>query len=152
MFSPALWERVFDSVLFPIFDYVRRASEPGAGRDKQDGQGLGLEVHKEGEEAKDDDFESSEKEPAELEMDAWLYETCTLALQLVVDLFVKFYTKVSPLLNRILNLLTGFIKRPHQSLAAIGVAALVRLTNSAGELFSEEKWDEVNTRFCFTNM
>lgn len=119
-FSPGLWEKVFDSVLLPIFDHVRRATEPGA--------------HRDGDE---------EKEQAELEMDAWLYETCTLALQLVVDLFVKFYPVVSPLLGRILSLLTGFIKRPHQSLAAIGVAAFVRLMSNAGNLFSDEKWEEV---------
>lgn len=124
MFSPGLWEKVFDSVLFPIFDYVRRATEPAARKQ-----------------------EASSEKQAELEMDAWLYETCTLALQLVVDLFVKFYPVVSPLLGRILSLLTGFIKRPHQSLAAIGVAAFVRLMSNAGNLLSDEKWLEVLTAF-----
>lgn len=128
MFSPALWERVFDSVLFPIFDYVRRASEPRP-RNQRTGGGQKQE--------------QSEKDQSELEMDAWLYETCTLALQLVVDLFVKFYSVVSPLLGKILSLLTGFIKRPHQSLAAIGVAAFVRLMSNAGDLFSDDKWKEV---------
>lgn len=117
-FSAGLWEKVFDSVLFPIFDYVRRATDAA-----HNGE--------------------TEKEQAELEMDAWLYETCTLALQLVVDLFVKFYPVVNPLLGRVLSLLTGFIKRPHQSLAAIGVAAFVRLMSNAGTLFSDEKWEEV---------
>jgi brefeldin A-inhibited guanine nucleotide-exchange protein len=117
-FSAGLWEKVFDSVLFPIFDYVRRATDAA-----HNGE--------------------TEKEQAELEMDAWLYETCTLALQLVVDLFVKFYPVVNPLLGRILSLLTGFIKRPHQSLAAIGVAAFVRLMSNGGMLFSDEKWEEV---------
>eukprot|EP00850_Spirogloea_muscicola_P010395 SM000061S19222 [mRNA] locus=s61:207593:216818:+ [translate_table: standard] len=126
MFSPALWERVFDSVLFPIFDYVRRASEPSMPSPRAGGS-----------------MNGEEKDKEELEMDAWLYETCTLALQLVVDLFVKFYSVVAPLLERILSLLTGFIKRSHQSLAAIGVAAFVRLMSNAGELFSEDKWQEV---------
>ncbi|GBG70987.1 hypothetical protein CBR_g8287 [Chara braunii] len=132
LFSPALWERVFDSVLFPIFDYVRRATEPQ--KPPKVDQGAFARV---------EDDEGMDMEPTELEMDAWLYETCTLALQLVVDLFVKFYPVVSPLLGRILGLLTGFIKRPHQSLAAIGVAAFVRLMSNAGELFSDEKWHEV---------
>ena len=65
-FSAGLWEKVFDSVLFPIFDCVRRTTDAAHSGE-------------------------IEKEQAELEMDAWLYETCTLALQLVVDLFVKFY-------------------------------------------------------------
>eukprot|EP00249_Psilotum_nudum_P023695 c28957_g2_i1 orf=862-6204(-) len=122
LFSPGLWERVFDSVLFPIFDYVRRATDSAMVRRCDDGV---------------------DGEQNELEVDAWLYETCTLALQLVVDLFVKFYSVVSPLLGKILQLLTGFIKRSHQSLAAIGVAAFVRLISNAGDLFSDEKWSEV---------
>nr|XP_024388580.1 brefeldin A-inhibited guanine nucleotide-exchange protein 2-like isoform X2 [Physcomitrium patens] len=117
-FSAGLWEKVFDSVLFPIFDSVRRATDAAHNGEP-------------------------EKEQEELEMDAWLYETCTLALQLVVDLFVKFYPVVNLLLGRVLSLLTGFIKRPHQSLAAIGVAAFVRLMSNAGRLFSDEKWLEI---------
>lgn len=122
LFSLGLWERVFDSVLFPIFDSVRRAMDPP--------------IQKPGDEGVD-------VEQSEVEVDAWLYETCTLALQLVVDLFVKFYGVVNPLVGKILHLLTGFIKRSHQSLAAIGVAAFVRLISNAGNLFSDEKWTEV---------
>jgi hypothetical protein len=131
LFSPALWERVFDSVLFPIFDYVRRASVRSADRS----------VSFKSEQSAGEPSPSERRES--LEMDVWLYETCTLALQLVVDLFVKFYAVVDPLLPRILQLLTGFIKRPHQSLAAIGVAAFVRLLSSAGALFSPADWDAV---------
>eukprot|EP00262_Sarcandra_glabra_P004781 TRINITY_DN1602_c0_g3_i1.p1 TRINITY_DN1602_c0_g3~~TRINITY_DN1602_c0_g3_i1.p1 ORF type:complete len:1356 (+),score=263.89 TRINITY_DN1602_c0_g3_i1:327-4070(+) len=122
LFSLPLWERVFDSVLFPIFDYVRHAIDPSG----EALQGQGLEV-----------------DSNELDQDAWLYETCTLALQLVVDLFVKFYDTVNPLLEKVLRLLISFIKRPHQSLAGIGIAAFVRLMSHAGDLFSEEKWLEV---------
>lgn len=122
LFSLGLWERVFDSVLFPIFDSVRRAMDPPV--EKRESEGFDLEQ-------------------TEVEVDAWLYETCTLALQLVVDLFVKFYGVVNPLVGKILHLLTGFIKRSHQSLAAIGVAAFVRLISNAGKLFSDEKWAEV---------
>lgn len=113
---------MFDSVLFPIFDYVRHAIEPSGGTFQ--GQGL-------------------EGDADELDQDAWLYETCTLALQLVVDLFVNFYDTVGPLLRKVLSLLTSFIKRPHQSLAGIGIAAFVRLMSNAGALFSEDKWLEV---------
>ncbi|KAF5732964.1 brefeldin A-inhibited guanine nucleotide-exchange protein 2-like [Tripterygium wilfordii] len=122
LFSLLLWERVFESVLFPIFDYVRHAIDP-SGEDSS-GQGIDSDV-------------------GDLDQDAWLYETCTLALQLVVDLFVKFYSTVSPLLQKVLMLLVSFIRRPHQSLAGIGIAAFVRLMSNAGELFSEDKWLEV---------
>ncbi|ONK80046.1 uncharacterized protein A4U43_C01F13190 [Asparagus officinalis] len=123
-FSLPLWEKVFDSVLFPIFDYVRHAIDPSGGT-----------LHEQG----------IENNSSELDQDAWLYETCTLALQLVVDLFVKFYDTVNPLLRKVLILLTSFIKRPHQSLAGIGIAAFVRLMSNAGSLFLEDKWFEVVT-------
>ncbi|CAL9776513.1 unnamed protein product [Musa acuminata subsp. burmannicoides] len=121
-FSLPLWEKVFDSVLFPIFDSVRHAVDP-SGATLQ-GQGL-------------------ENDTAELDQEAWLYETCKLALQLVVDLFVKFYDTVNPLLEKVLTLLTSFIKRPHQSLAGIGITAFVRLMSNAGSLFVETKWEVV---------
>ncbi|XP_061371044.1 brefeldin A-inhibited guanine nucleotide-exchange protein 2-like [Gastrolobium bilobum] len=121
LFSLPLWERIFESVLFPIFDYVRHAIDPSGSSSPVN------EVEIDG----------------ELDQDAWLYETCTLALQLVVDLFVNFYNTVNPLLRKVLMLLVSFIKRPHQSLAGIGIAAFVRLMSNAGELFSDEKWLEV---------
>lgn len=120
LFTLPLWERVFDSVLFPIFDYVRHAIDPS-------GESLAQGLENDGSD----------------DQDAWLYETCTLALQLVVDLFLNFYGTVSPLLQKVLLLLTSFIKRPHQSLAGIGIAAYVRLMTNAGSLFSDEKWVEV---------
>ncbi|KAL2511420.1 Brefeldin A-inhibited guanine nucleotide-exchange protein 3 [Abeliophyllum distichum] len=79
----------------------------------------------------------------ELDQDSWVYETCTLALQLVVDLFVNFYDTVNPLLKKVIILLVTFIKRLRQSLAGIGIAAFVRLMSNAGDLFSDDKWLEV---------
>ncbi|KAL4586003.1 hypothetical protein LXL04_010633 [Taraxacum kok-saghyz] len=122
-FSLPLWERIFDSVLFPIFDYVRHAIDPSNDTPAP--------------------HQSLDGYPTDLDQDSWLYETCTLALQLVVDLFVNFYTTVNPLLNNVLTLLVGFIKRPHQSLAGIGIAAFVRLMSSSGELFDDDKWVKV---------
>ena len=49
------------------------------------------------------------------EVDSWLYETCTHCLQHMVDVFVQFYTTVSPLLPRILDLLANFIRCPYSS-------------------------------------
>jgi len=121
-FSLPLWERVFESVLFPIFDYVRHTIDPSGGDSLSQGTDSNMD---------------------ELDQDAWLYETCTLALQLVVDLFVKFYGTVNPLLGKVLTLLVSFIKRPHQSLAGIGIAAFHRLMSNAGDFFSNDKWLEV---------
>ncbi|RZB53659.1 Brefeldin A-inhibited guanine nucleotide-exchange protein 2, partial [Glycine soja] len=101
LFSLPLWERVFESVLFPIFDYVLHAIDPSGSSTSEVN-----EVETDG----------------QLDQDAWLYETCTLALQLVVDLFVNFYNTINPLLRKVLMLLVSFIKRPHQSLAGIEAA------------------------------
>lgn len=121
-FSLPLWERVFESVLFRIFDYVRQAIDPST--ENSFGEGGDGEI-------------------AEFDQDSWLYETCTLSLELIVDLFVKFYSTVHPLLKKVLMLLVSFIKRPHQSLAGIGIAAFVRLISNSGDLFSDDKWLEV---------
>ena len=122
LFSSALWERVFEWVLFPIFDFVRPAPNPAEGK-----------VHVNG----------SENKYNGLEEDAWISETCTLALQLLVDLFVKFYDSVNHLLGKVLELLNFFIKQRVQSLAGIGVSAFVRLMNNAGSFFSDDKWQQV---------
>lgn len=119
LFSLPLWERVFESVLFRIFDSVRHAVDPSG-----------------------DNFSGRGDVPDFYE-DSWLFGTCTISLELVVDLFIKFYSIVSPLLRKVLTLLVSFMKHPHQSLAGIGVAAFVRLVTNAGHLFTAEKWFEV---------
>ncbi|KAM7476342.1 hypothetical protein LguiB_023585 [Lonicera macranthoides] len=117
-FSLPLWERVFESALFPIFDYVRHAIDPSG------------EI-------------SPGPTDGEHDQDTWRYETCTMALQLVADIFVKFYNTVNPLLEKVMLLLVSFIKRPHQNLAGIGIAAFVRWMSNAGNLFSDDNWLEV---------
>ena len=52
------------------------------------------------------------------EVDAWLYETCTQCLQHIIDITVKFYPVVQPLIGRVLELLLNFIRsvpayKPH---------------------------------------
>ncbi|XP_051145511.1 brefeldin A-inhibited guanine nucleotide-exchange protein 2-like [Andrographis paniculata] len=121
-FGLSLWEKVFESVLFRIFDNARHAIDPPGENSPGRAANSNLE---------------------ELDQDSWLYETCTLALQLVVDLFINFYDTVNPLLKKVLMLLVSFIERPHQSLAGIGITAFVRLVSSAGNSFSEDQWLEV---------
>ncbi|KAL0373565.1 UNVERIFIED_CONTAM: Brefeldin A-inhibited guanine nucleotide-exchange protein 2 [Sesamum radiatum] len=121
-FSLPLWEKVFESVLFRIFDDARRAIDPSSDNSPRHMAKSNME---------------------ELDQDAWLYETCTLVLQLVVDLFVNFYDTVNPVLKKVLMLLVSFIKCPHQNLAGIGIAAFVRLMSTVGQLFCEDKWFEV---------
>lgn len=47
---------------------------------------------------------------------------------------------MSSLLDRILDLLLGFIGRTHQALAAVGVAAIARLILQAGPQMDEATW------------
>ncbi|KAK8946232.1 Brefeldin A-inhibited guanine nucleotide-exchange protein 2 [Platanthera guangdongensis] len=122
LFSLHLWERVLDSVLFPLFDYVRHAIDPSR------------------ENMQTEDFENN---LSETNQDVWLYETCKLALELVVDLFVKFYDTINPLLKKMLVLLTSFIKRPHQSLAGVGITTFTRLISKAGSVLTDQRWLEV---------
>eukprot|EP00891_Asterochloris_glomerata_P002829 jgi/Astpho2/2829/e_gw1.00050.8.1_t len=111
-FTLPFWTRIFDSVLLPIFDHVRA-------------------------EVTDTTTFTDEKRRAEV--DAWLYETCTQCLQHMIDITVQFYSVVEPLVTRILDLLLNFIR---QSLASVGVAALVRLVASAGSHMSSTMWME----------
>ena len=112
LFTTSFWDCVFDSVLFRIFDHVRSES-------LNDGRPL---------RGKD--------------IDAWLYDTCTHLLQLVVDLIIKFYQALSPeLINRFLNMVVSFIQRPHENLARLGVAALVRFLSNGAPMLTEEGWN-----------
>ncbi|PSC72251.1 brefeldin A-inhibited guanine nucleotide-exchange 2-like [Micractinium conductrix] len=112
-FSPPFWMRVFDSVLLPIFDHVRA-------------------------EVTDTTTFTDDKRRAEV--DSWLYDTCTRTLQHIVDLVVQYYAAVRALLDRILDLLLGFVGRTHLALAGVGVAALVRLLVQAGSQMDEPTW------------
>lgn len=60
---------------------------------------------------------------------------------------VQYHATVRPLLGRLLDLLGGFIARPHAELAAVGVAALARLTLSLVSLLGPGQWDSLLTTF-----
>lgn len=89
-----------------MFDYVCHAIDPSGGNSP--GQ-------------------ETDGDSDELDQGAWLYETCASALQLVVDLFFKFYSMVNPLLKIVLMLLVSFIEQPQQNLAGIGIAAFAAI-------------------------
>lgn len=52
----------------------------------------------------------------------------------------QFYDETRCLLPSLMQLLRSFMERSHQSLAAVGVAAFVRLCNKAGELKKGHTW------------
>jgi len=123
-FSTRFWERVFDKILFPIFDHVRA-------------EGL---TSGQGGQAGTDSLDGAPADSPAGEVDAWLFETCTHCLHLIVDLYAQFFAQVAPLLPRLLSLLTSLSLRQHEQLSACGVAALSRVADASGPLFSAEQW------------
>lgn len=112
-FTPRFWVRVYDSVILPMFDHVR---------------------------AEVTDTTTFTDEARRAEVDSWLYETCTATLQHLVDVVAKYYGAVPALLDKTLDLLGGFIRRSHRSLAGVGAAALARLAIAVGETADESTW------------
>ena len=112
-FTQAFWIRVYDSILLPMFDHVR---------------------------AEVTDTTTFSDEARRAEADAWLYETCTTSLQYLVDVISAYHKAVPELLTKLLDLLGGFIRRNHPSLAAVGVAALTQLAVSCGSEAASGTW------------
>ncbi len=112
-FTQAFWIRVYDSILLPMFDHVR---------------------------AEVTDTTTFSDEARRAEADAWLYETCTTSLQYLVDVVSAYHKAVPELLTKLLDLLGGFIRRNHPSLAAVGVAALTQLAVSCGSEAAPGTW------------
>ena len=66
-------------------------------------------------------------------------------MQFVVDIVVQFLPVVRPLLPRVLNLLAGFVARPHEELSTAGAKALGWLLKASGEQLTKEEWQLVIT-------
>jgi len=115
-FAIDFWVRIFNSILFPIFDHVR------------------AEV------TETTTFIKASDRP---KVDAWLYETSTACLHHVIDLFAKFYPELRSLLPQLLGFISGFAKRSHENLASMGVAALLRMLLSIGDKMDETELDLV---------
>ena len=120
-FTQAFWIRVYDSILLPMFDHVR---------------------------AEVTDTTTFSDEARRAEADAWLYETCTTSLQYLVDVISAYHQAVPELLTKLLDLLGGFIRRNHPSLAAVGVAALTQLAVSCCSEAAPETWEVILQAFA----
>ncbi|KAG9456630.1 hypothetical protein H6P81_001138 [Aristolochia fimbriata] len=118
LFSRTFWISVFNSIIFPLFSNIQHMVSPA------DLLGGG-------------ERSSPEKDRG------WSSETCTVAVQCLVDLFVNFYNVVHSLLPAVLSILSSFINSPRQGFASTGVAALIRLTGSLGNTLSERDWREI---------
>ncbi|EFJ37131.1 hypothetical protein SELMODRAFT_230001 [Selaginella moellendorffii] len=80
---------------------------------------------------------------SEKDMDAWLYETCSLALQPLVELYVKFFPVVRPFMRKVLSLMKDFLKIHHEKIVGITIASFVRLIVKGGPQFSKVDWVDI---------
>jgi brefeldin A-inhibited guanine nucleotide-exchange protein len=67
------------------------------------------------------------------EVDAWLYETCTQCLQHMVDIVALFYKPVAPILPRIFDLLSNFIRCSTFTVAGKSSSAVPDLRPAASQ-------------------
>lgn len=88
--------------------------------------------------------EQEKESPKENDQDSWLKTTCPDALNLMVQLYSKYFDILEFLLEDLLSLLESCIHHEMESLARIGVESLQKLVMSTGEKFSGEVW----TKFC----
>ncbi|KAL9687797.1 hypothetical protein QQ045_032204 [Rhodiola kirilowii] len=71
----------------------------------------------------------------------WLQETSAHSLQLLCDLFNKFYKEVCFMLPSLLSLLLDCAKKTNQVVVSISLGALVHLIEVGGQQFGKSEWD-----------
>ncbi|XP_028064187.1 brefeldin A-inhibited guanine nucleotide-exchange protein 1 isoform X1 [Camellia sinensis] len=121
LFSRPFWNSVFNSVVFPMFNFVNEKKET---------------------QFNDDQSSPSSRSPHP-EGSMWDSETSTVAVQCLVDLFVRFFNVLQSQLPGVVSILAGFIRRPGQGPASTGVAALMRLAGDLGGRLSEHEWADI---------
>ncbi|KAI3969634.1 hypothetical protein MKX01_020195 [Papaver californicum] len=123
LFSRPIWIGIFKSVIFPIFSGTQGKRDI---QDESEGQ---LSPSR---------FQSHEGH-------MWSSETCTVASQCLVDLFINFFDVVRAQLPTVVSVLTSLILSHGHTPASVGVAALVRLAAELGSRLSEDEWKGVFT-------
>lgn len=121
LFSSPFWINIFNSVIFPIFSFVR---------DSRDAQ-------------KKDDWYLQSSESPHPDRNIWDSETSALAVECLVDLFASFFEKVRTQLPNVVSILAGFIRSSGQGPSSAGVAALMRLTTDLRGRLLEEEWLDI---------
>ncbi|XP_047319822.1 brefeldin A-inhibited guanine nucleotide-exchange protein 1-like [Impatiens glandulifera] len=122
IFSQKLWESVLNTVVFPMFSYMHNPKEM---------QNFS------------DDQSSPTKGTSRPEGITWDSETCMVAVQCLVDLFISFFNVMRSQLSLVVSILGGFIKIPGQGPANTGVAALMRLASKLGDRLTENEWGDI---------
>lgn len=123
LFSRTFWAGVFSLVIYPIFNFVNDKGE----KDTNNDQFL------------------QDSKPPNPDVSTWDSETCTVAAQCLVDLFVSFFNVVRSQLLAVVTILTGFITSSSQAPSSTGVTALVQLADDLGDRLSEDEWKTIFT-------
>ena len=111
-FTIDFWVRIFNSILFPIFDQVR---------------------------AEATEITTFVRDSDRSKEDAWLYQTCKNCLQHVIDLFSKFFKELRGLLPQLIDFVCGFIRRNHENLASMGVEVFSKMALAIAEEADEKE-------------
>ncbi|KAG7022783.1 Brefeldin A-inhibited guanine nucleotide-exchange protein 1, partial [Cucurbita argyrosperma subsp. argyrosperma] len=114
LFSRQFWVGVINTIVFPIFS--------------------SLHDKKEMDEDENDEYS---------EGTTWDSDTCTVAADCLVDLFISFFNVIRSQLPGVVSILTGYIRSPIQGPASTGVAALMRLAGDLGNRLTEDEWREI---------
>lgn len=115
-YSERFWEKVFERMLLPIFDSVQMDDVDFS------------------------TFTNREATQEEEQNDRWLYETCSVCLDHLIDLVVKFYPLVHKQLPSVLLKIKSFMLRTHHSLACVGVTAMEKVITKTGPKMDAGMW------------
>eukprot|EP00871_Galdieria_phlegrea_P002646 jgi/Galph1/3382/GphlegSOOS_G2018.1 len=121
-FSSGFWKLIFRGVLVPIFDDIRHLPGGSLPHVMNDEQRISL---------KEVDHNKQ-----------WAISTGTVALNNLIDLFVRHIAHTKHLLGDLLGLLESWINQESENLAREGVSGLSRLSRRGGEKFTADEWIE----------
>lgn len=117
LFSQSFWANIFESVIYPLF-----SSESFA----PNGQISSVNS---------------------TEDDSWNFETKTVALKCLADLYIMFFEVMRPELSRVTSVITNFIRSPYKQSASTGISVFQRLTEGLASKLSNDEWGTV--LLCF---
>ncbi|KAG8070129.1 hypothetical protein GUJ93_ZPchr0006g41232 [Zizania palustris] len=81
------------------------------------------------------------------EDDSWNFETKTIAVKCLVDLYITFFDVMRPELDRVTSVVTSFIRSPYKQSASTGLSVFQRLTEGLASKLTREEWKEI--LLCF---
>ncbi|VAI45068.1 unnamed protein product [Triticum turgidum subsp. durum] len=77
------------------------------------------------------------------EDDSWNFETKTVAVKCLVDLYVTFFDVMRPELTRVTSVVTSFIRSAYRQSAITGMSVFQRLTEGLASKLSKDEWKEI---------